>query len=287
MQRRLSGSLRVVLIGLLLLLALAACSRVSLVYRNLDTLIPWSVDDYLNMTRSQQQALRVQVREHLQWHCSTQLPEYLAWIDSVKSEPVTPVTVRQRVEEAKEAGRVVGREVTPALAELMRDLSPRQVEQIAETFAEKQQKRAREHLKPDLEQQIARRAERMRERAADWFGSVSPAQRQRIDAWSGELGDLNQRWLDNQARWEAAMIDVLKQRRADDFPERLSHLVLERKAYWTDAYRETQARNEQAGIELAADLYALADERQRRHLVQRLEKIRKDLAGLKCLGERA
>ncbi|HEY6611743.1 MAG TPA: DUF6279 family lipoprotein, partial [Pseudomonas sp.] len=69
-------------LGLLLaLLVLAACSRMELVYRNLDWLIPWKLDDYLSLDAGQSVWLDARLDDHLRWHCRSELPRYLDWFD--------------------------------------------------------------------------------------------------------------------------------------------------------------------------------------------------------------
>ncbi len=70
---------------LILSLAVAACSRVGLAYRNLDVIIPWTLGDYIDMHREQKGWLNERLKEHLQWHCTTQLPGYLQWLDRVQA----------------------------------------------------------------------------------------------------------------------------------------------------------------------------------------------------------
>ena len=53
MPTRLSLRLRALLLTVLVLSSLAACSRIDLAYRNLDVLVPWSLNDYLDMDREQ------------------------------------------------------------------------------------------------------------------------------------------------------------------------------------------------------------------------------------------
>ena len=66
-------------IGVIITLSLtvAACSRVGLAYRNLDVIIPWTLNDYLEMNHEQKDWFNERLKEHLSWHCTTQLPGYL------------------------------------------------------------------------------------------------------------------------------------------------------------------------------------------------------------------
>ena len=95
---------KALLIAIGFALALAACSRIDLAYRNLDRLVPWSLDDYLAMNSEQKALLDDRLREHLAWHCKTQLPGYLDWLDRIRGmvadDQVTDQALQQRTREA-------------------------------------------------------------------------------------------------------------------------------------------------------------------------------------------
>lgn len=108
MPSRLSKAL---LIALGFALALGACSRMDLAYRNLDRLVPWSLGDYLDMNGTQKALLDDRLKQHLAWHCKTQLPGYLDWLERVRAmvanNQVTDQALQQRTREARQAiGRV-------------------------------------------------------------------------------------------------------------------------------------------------------------------------------------
>ena len=92
---------------LTLSLALGACSRVGLAYRNLDVIIPWTLSDYLDMNGEQKGWFNERLKEHLSWHCTTQLPGYLDWLDRlqtmVETNQVTDAALQARTQEAKQA----------------------------------------------------------------------------------------------------------------------------------------------------------------------------------------
>lgn len=101
---------------LTLSLALGACSRVGLAYRNLDVIIPWTLSDYLDMNGEQKGWFNERLKEHLSWHCTTQLPGYLDWLDRlqtmVENNQVTDEALQARTREAKEAIAQTAREIT-------------------------------------------------------------------------------------------------------------------------------------------------------------------------------
>lgn len=108
----------VFIIVLCLTLAVAACSRIDLAYRNLDVLVPWSLNDYLNMNRQQKTWLDERLKQHLAWHCKTQLPGYLKWLDQIRqmvvTDQVTDQALLQRTTEARQAIGRVAEAITPS-----------------------------------------------------------------------------------------------------------------------------------------------------------------------------
>src|SRR6218665_176413 len=75
-RRFLSLPLLALLAGISLL---TACSRLDLAYRNLDWLLAWRIDSYLDLDAEQKAWLKPRISQHLAWHCSTQLPQLADW----------------------------------------------------------------------------------------------------------------------------------------------------------------------------------------------------------------
>lgn len=279
--------------ALLLLVAftvlIAGCSRINLAYRNLDTLIPWWIDDYLDLDRDQQKRFRAQLRDHLSWHCQTQLPAYLDTLGQlqhqVRRNEINEATLRIHYQDAKQAIRTIAREATPTFTQLLRDLDDGQVKTLNEALEKDRREREEKYLQPPLDRQISERAERMGERFEHWLGTLNTAQRQRILAWAHTLGEQNRLWLDNRVQWQRALSAAVAQRHEAGFEERIAKLLQDGEAFWTAEYRAAFDGIEQAALELASDLYAMADADQRRHLDRQLENMRKDLGSLACLPE--
>lgn len=268
-------------------LVVAGCSRMNLAYRNLHLLIPWSLNDYLDMNSEQQKAFRSQLREHLSWHCKTQLPSYLDKIEhlqqQVRQGDVDEAALRMHYRDAKDAIDAIVLEIKPTTTRLLRDLDDEQVRQLHASLVDERRKREDKYLKPPLEKQISERAERMQERVDQWLGSTSASQRQRIREWAHTLGPQNQLWLDNRAQWQRALVAALDKRDEQGFEEQVAKLLQDRESLWTAEYQAAFARAEQAGIDLAVDLFVSSDAKQRRHLDGQLEDLRKDLGSLDCL----
>ena len=268
-------------------LALGACSRVGLAYRNLDVIIPWTLSDYLDMNGEQKSWLDERLKEHLSWHCTTQLPGYLDWLDRLQTmiatNQVTDAALRARAHEAEQAIAETAREITPSAIELLQRLDDKHVAEMNDAFAKDQRKRQEQYLKPSLDQQIKERGARMEKRLNDWLGPLSTTQRQRVATWSSALGEQNTQWLANRVHWQKQFSAAVAQRQSPQFPQRIETLLVNRESLWTPAYRQAFANTEAQARALFVDLMADSTPNQRERLLKKIEGVRKDFSDLKCL----
>lgn len=279
--------LRILVALLALSVLLAGCNRVGLAYRNLDVIIPWTLNDYLDMNAGQKSWFNDTLKDHLAWHCTTQLPGYLDWLDRlqqmVDNHQVSDAALQTRTLEAKQAIADVARQVTPSAIQLLRGLDEQQVREMDQALAKDLRKRQDEYLKPPLAQQIKDRSERMNKRLDAWLGPLSASQQERVLAWSTALGAQNQQWIGNRAHWQAQFIAAVNQRASSDFPRKMEQLLVDRESLWTADYRQAYSQTEAAARSLLVDLMAESTVQQRQKLVQKIDKVRSDFQSLKCL----
>jgi hypothetical protein len=272
---------------LMFTLALGACSRMGLAYRNLDVIIPWTLSDYLDMNGEQKSWLNERLKEHLSWHCTTQMPGYLDWLDRLQTmiatNQVTDDALKARTAEAEKAIAETAREITPSAIELLQGLDDNQVAEMNEAFAKDQRKRQERYVKPPLDQQIKQRGERMVKRLNEWLGPLGPSQQQRVMAWSNALGDQNTQWIANRVHWQKQFSAAVAQRQAPQFPQRIETLLVNRESLWTPAYRQAFANTEAQARALFVDLMAQSTPQQRERLLTKIEGVKKDFSDLKCL----
>lgn len=272
------------LLGLSLLLG--ACSRFGLAYRNLDWLLPWRLNDYLNLDREQQAWLRPRLQAHLEWHCSVELPRYLDWLQRTgrlldQPRPDAKQLAAQ-FSEVDAALKRIAVQITPTAIELLQTLNPKQVAELYAALDEDNREDREDFLDPPLALQISERAERMEQRLRPWLGRLNAGQRARIAQWATDMGGQNRLWLDNRLRWQEAFRAALEARRSADFPARLQRLLQERETFYDATYQERYRRSRQALAELFSALLGSADARQRERLRHRLRDLGRDLAEQLC-----
>ena len=277
--------------GLILLcamLALSACTRLDLAYRNLDVIIPWSLDDYLDLNREQKGWFNDRLAERLNWHCTTQLPNNLALLEKIRQmvadNQVTDERLQALTTEAKAAIAQVAEAVTPSAVELLQGLDDNQVRAMRQAFSEELAERRKTYVEPPLDQQISERARRMEKRLNPWFDKLSDAQKARVMAWSQALGEQNRQRFDNREHWQKLFLAAVEQRDAADFPQRIAQLLQQRERLWTPEYSAVYAHTEQAARDLLVGLAADSTPQQRQQIQEKLTELRQGFAKLKCLN---
>ncbi|VVN29171.1 hypothetical protein PS631_04804 [Pseudomonas fluorescens] len=283
----LTNALRFSLVALLCAATLFGCSRIDLAYRNLDTLVPWSLGDYLDMNREQKNWLDQRLQAHLAWHCTTQLPGYLDWLDRMRAmvaeDQVTDQALQQRTAEAREAIARVTEAITPSAVELLRGMDDQQVEEMRQAFADDIRERQRTYVDTPLAKQISKRAERMEKRIKPWLGELNAAQRLRVQNWSQALGDQNRQWIANRAHWQQQLLLAMQQRATPSFEPRIAQLLQHKESLWTQDYRKAFNNTELQARGLLVDLIKDSTPAQRQFLQERLSKVRTSFSELKCL----
>ena len=277
--------LRAVLLAATFLLV-AACSRLDLAYRNLDLVIPWWISTYVSLDDSQKAWLEPRLQKHLAWHCRTQLPEYVAWLEQLiqlsQRPKLTATDVQGQFVQVREAARGIAVEITPTAIGVAKNLYPQQMGELYVSMDERNVELREEHVAPPLKDQVAARSERMRERVEEWMGPLRPSQQARIDTWAKEQGDYNRIWSDNRENWQKELRSALYGRHNADFPARLTALLQDPETLWTAKYRKAYPVAEDALARLLTDLFNSADEGQRNALRQHIGEMMEDLKGLEC-----
>ena len=279
-------AVKTLLLLLCLSLLISACSRAGLAYRNLDWLVPWRLNDYLNLDGQQQAWLKPRLQTHLQWHCSAELPRYIDWLQTTESILAQPqpnsAQLLEQFAQFDAALNRIGVEITPTAIELLQGLSEQQVRELYAAMDEDNLEDRQDFLDPPLATQISERQTRMQERLRPWLGRLNSAQTDHIATWANSLGEQNRLWLENRQLWQAELRKVVAERDSADFAERVTRLLQQRESFYSDEYRASYGRSRQALATLFSQLLSNSDEAQRERLNHRLRDLRRDLAEQQC-----
>ncbi|MBY6185190.1 hypothetical protein KUV89_00850 [Marinobacter hydrocarbonoclasticus] len=213
---------------LLLLGFLAGCSP-RFVYGWLDWIIPWEVDDYVSLSRSQEGALDRIIERQLRWHRHNELPLYLSHLERLQSDiskPLDEATVLAHMSEASDHWYRLFEHLLPDLVGLIQSFSD---EQVAEMLAqiEKDNAELRERYEDmTLEKRVKRANKQMEKSLKKWLGRLTPAQRAEIDDYNRNRHNTLALWLAYRRDWIEHFSHALRQRADGDLLKRELTLLL-------------------------------------------------------------
>lgn len=279
-------SVRSLLLVMVAVTVLAACSSTKLAYRYADWGVVWWVEDYIPMTNEQEARLTQDVRALQDWHCSTQLPAYSEWLAELKQDVQSDNLGRSRViyhqEQLLSFLPPLVERAKPPVVRLLSSLSDSQVRALADNMSKSQQELEAEFLADDPAQTRQARAERTTERVESWLGSLNDAQADIVQQWSDARGQQTEIWLEGRRNWQQALLETLEHRNRENFADKLDYLIDNNEEVRGPRYQQMMAESRPAMANLMTDLLQEADQQQLDHLLDRAASLRGDFDTLAC-----
>ena len=266
---------------ILVVLALAllgACSSTTFLYNRLDFILPWYLDDYVELDRDQRQQFDRLLDPFLDWHREEELPAYVAVLDQIEGTLGQPVTTQEMdaIAGAFEAAwlRLEGRSLDWLLA-LGASLSDEQVAEFLQNLDERQQEYEEKYLSRSEEEYREEMYDNLLDRAQDYLGRLDGEQKAALRAASEAIIRSDRPWLEERARWHARLAELLQ--REPGWEQRVRDAVARREETLSEDYREAYTHNLALIQQTIVDLLNSRSERQERRLRGEIADLREDL----------
>jgi hypothetical protein len=271
----------------LVTMTLVACNRVQLVYNQLDWLLPYYLETYVELSAEQDSYLEQQVGELLAWHCSTQLAAYADLLRAAGDDFSSGAMTRERLAgysgQIEQYWRNILLQSTPAMTGLLQHASDAQIEELYASFDERNREwleEFNERTEDELRDDYVERMERELER---WYGPLEPDQRRHVQAWGTHFRPLGTSGLQMRKAWQARLRDLLQRReQQDEFRAGMYALINEARSFQPETYRQAMEHNHELTLTLVYTVGKTLTPQQRAHLDQRAESIAQDFENLAC-----
>jgi hypothetical protein len=264
------------------------CAR--LVLSQLDTLVVWYLDGYVDLRPDQEEMIRNAVARNLEWFGREEVPRYLALLGTVRGDvemPVTPELVSRRYERTVELWDGFRRRLVPEATALAATLDDGQVEALFNALARDNRKLFREYSGSTAAERRKRQDRLVLRNLRRMAGRLTAGQESMVLARTARLHDLTEQWLDRRAAWQDALRQVLEDRRSPGFEARLAGLLLDTEQFDSPRYRQLVDENQREVFTLVAELAGSLSPAQRRHFQQRVDRFSRDIAALAVQSGRA
>jgi Family of unknown function (DUF6279) len=228
----------------LLLLSVVACSSTTFVYNRLDFLLPWYLDDYVDLSRSQKKYLDELLQPYLYWHRTEELARYIVILDQIDAaldKPLTLEDVEQVSKSFEEAWSRLETEGLKWLLALGDRLSDEQIAEFLQQLYEKQTEYEQEYLGRTDEQYLEETYENFLDSFQDYLGKLDSSQKTTLRQASAAMERVDSTWLEERSRWLEELSTLLM--RESGWQDRLRLALDERDQNRSEAYQRGYEKN--------------------------------------------
>ncbi|NVJ62050.1 MAG: hypothetical protein HWE27_16790 [Gammaproteobacteria bacterium] len=177
-------------------------------YNRLDWVVPWYVDDYIELTDAQESELEKLMVLKTRWHRTSELPAYVSFLNGIKQDikqREVVVNYEQRRQQIREFYERILAEMSPQLTELMLTMTKPQLESFVAALKENDQEWSEEVEERSDEDVIERRIENLTDNINEWSGRLTKEQKKLVEKWASELKSTGEMRLKYREQWRSAL----------------------------------------------------------------------------------
>ena len=238
---------RLILIWILLAIFLTGCSSTSLVYNNANWLVRGKIDDYFSLTDRQQQQLKRDLDNVLQWHRHEELAKYsqvLTQFNQTFSDGLTSVELDFFMEQLFAARLRLANASINSANDFLSTITATQIDYFDQAFRDKHTKAAKKVDLSSAENRDENYAELV-EKLEEWLGDFDEQQLKQIRTISDARPDHRQFWFNQKVSRHQRLLDLLIDKPEPEEIEQYLHdryIVLDRGDEQTQSIR-LQSKN--------------------------------------------
>lgn len=275
-----------ILLLCLALIGLPGCSS-QFAYNHADWLANWYVDDYLDLSKEQNEILSTELESVLAWHRKTQLPLYknqlLALVNDLKTLPISEHAWQEHLSLITQHWHETRKEISYRAAKLAPLLTATQVDDLFKKLQQKNQQQLAEFSEHTLAHYQQQRLEKIRDTLDDLLGSVSAQQIAMVTVYLEESTVTEQAWYDSKVALQAAMQSAFNQQTPEQLPSALFDLMSNPDQFKSEYHLQTRAHNRTLLITMLHKISASLSAKQREHfnneITERLKLIERLVKG--------
>lgn len=273
---------------LITLLLLGACSSTTFVYNRLDFLLPWYLDDYVELEGKQDELLDDLLQPFLAQHRSEELPRYvgiLSQIEGAIDEPLSSADMELIWHSFEQAYLRLEQDALEWLLVLGDELSQQQLQDFVDTLDEKQLEYREEYLERDNQEYAEDSYDYMQDTLKEYLGRLNREQKEMLRVASEKMHRSDQAWLDERAAWLHWLRSTLQ--RKPGWQQEILTAIETREENLPAEYVEVTEHNAQVLYALFAQVFNSRNEKQDKYLREKMAELKEDLNTLIAQADKA
>ena len=258
------------LIGIAALLLSGCILR--FVYNQLDWIIPWYVNRFIDLNDDQEAMFEKKLKEQLKWHRVTQLPEYSKSLKEVGAAIQNGLTMEDLDRfhiTMRGYWRDLVRHIGPDIAGILSTASDEQLDEMLKKFEERHEKFREEYIDQPEEELRKKKVARMTQFLKFCMGGLNEKQEQIVDQWSRDLKDISSARMRYIKMQHNMFKEMLKRRKEKAwFEKELCDLLLFERESWPKDFREIAEHNREVTMRVFITINNCMSDDQRKEFIE-------------------
>jgi len=197
------------LIVLLLIIAFVQGCSSKFAYNNADWLAQWYIDDYVDLSRDQNQNLDIELKSVLKWHRETQLLQYRQQLVDLSNDldhlPISEQTWLKHFNQISDHWQRLRRELSIRAATFAPQLDQYQVNHLFAKLEDNSKERLEDFNEKTIKEYREDRLDGLLETLENYLGSVSKQQKIYAAIFVEQAIITEQEWFDSNVKLQTAM----------------------------------------------------------------------------------
>ena len=274
-----SLKLPVITVLILVLSTFTGCSIVRLGYNQANHLTYWWLDGFVDFNDEQKPRAREALAKWFAWHRRAHLPGYANLLANSQNLVLENITAERTCGLLTDLRGFVDSafdRALPMMAEIMLTLTPQQIQNIEQRYAEINEEFRDEHLQGDASRRLKKSIKRTAERAESFYGNLDNAQQELITQWVTRSPYEVNIWNTERHRRQQDLVQLLRRLNADNLRQDKAQMAL--RAYMgriysspNDDYRKYAEQVLVYNCAFMANFHNTTTAAQRKHAIQKLK----------------
>jgi hypothetical protein len=255
---------------LLLVACLCTGCNNKFIYNQLDWLIPWYVDDYVDLTAVQKDTLDDKVDALLRWHRTEELHRYIEILGSIEqdlSKPVTKETVQKWFDDVLVSAKRIQKTILPSALKLGEGLSDKQIAELVSNLWERQDELEEEYIEENYDD--------ISENLIKYVGRLNLAQKNALSKATRSMQRFDHVWLADSRQWLGKIEALLK--REPGWQQAMIEAFALREGQQPKRFKQYLAYNKNIINQAIADVMNNLTDKQRERLHVEIADLRDDV----------
>ncbi|MFT4613403.1 MAG: hypothetical protein ACI9NT_000542 [Bacteroidia bacterium] len=257
-------------------------------YNRLDFLLPWYLDDYVELDRTQEQHLDELLAPFLAWHRTEELPRYLDLLSQIEQtidEPLTSQDMEVIWQDFEQAYLRLEQDALNWLLALGDRLTQVQMLEFLDNLQEQQEEYTEEYLERDDSEFVDDTYDTMVDTMQEYLGRLNRDQKNMLRTAAGDMQRSDRAWMDERAQWLVELRNMLQ--REPGWQQDILVSVENRRENLPVEYVEVTEHNSSVLYALIAQVFNSRNEKQDKYLRSKMTDLKDDLRKLIAQAESA